>query len=78
VTDGSQRFLHDLKISVAAPTVFLGDRDGQLRPRDPQGAWHADVRVLRRAEVRVGGAAPIPVGHGSPDAGTTTLEVKVP
>ena len=34
MTDGSQRFLHDLKISLAAPTVFLGDRDGLVRELD--------------------------------------------
>jgi len=69
MTPPRQPWLHELATAVSAPTVVLSDRDGQLSPRGAQGVWHADVRVLSRAELRVDGAPPDPVADGSEGAG---------
>jgi glycogen debranching enzyme len=69
MTPSRQPWLHELATAVAAPTVVLSDRDGQLRPVDAQGVWHADVRVLSRAELRVDGAPPDPLAYGSESTG---------
>ena len=61
-----QPWLHELVTAVQAPTVLLCDRDGQVWPKGAQGVWHADVRVLSRAELRVDGELPDAVG-GGPD-----------
>lgn len=53
-----QPWLHDLTIALAAPTAALGGADGQIRPVGAQGVLHADVRVLRQAELRLGGDEP--------------------
>jgi glycogen debranching enzyme len=64
VTAGHQPYLHDLVVCLAAPTVLLSEPDGQVRARGAQGMLHADIRVLSRAEVRVGGQEAVPVAHG--------------
>jgi glycogen debranching enzyme len=69
MASGQQPYVHDLVICLAAPTVLLSDSDGQIRERGAQGMLHADIRVLSRAEVRVGGHEPAPVAHGQGDAG---------
>jgi glycogen debranching enzyme len=69
VTAGHQPYLHDLVVCLAAPTVLLSEPDGQVRPRGAQGMLHADIRVLSRAEVRVGGQEAVPVAHGVGPAG---------
>lgn len=56
-----QPWLHDLTVTLAAPTVVLGDADGQIRPGGVQGVMHCDVRVLSRAELRLDGAEPVAV-----------------
>src|SRR5262245_2298872 len=61
-----QPWLHELVTAVQAPTVLLCDRDGQVWPKGAQGVWHADVRVLSRAELRVDGELPDAVA-GGPD-----------
>lgn len=48
-----QPLLHDLVGVVRAPTSALGDAAGQIRPTGVQGVFHADARVLSRAELRV-------------------------
>lgn len=48
-----QPLLHDLVGVVHAPTSALGDAAGQIRPSGVQGVFHADARVLSRAELRV-------------------------
>ncbi|MDX6209619.1 MAG: hypothetical protein QOE24_2010 [Frankiales bacterium] len=71
-----QPLLHDLVTCVCAPTTVLSGRDGQLRGAGAQGAFHADVRVLSRAEVRVDGREPeavLAVLDGSSAAGFTLL-----
>jgi glycogen debranching enzyme len=69
MTPGRQPYLHDLVICLAAPTVLLSEPDGQVRPQGAQGMLHADIRVLSRAEVRIGGQEAVPVAHGGGDAG---------
>ncbi|MFG1868119.1 amylo-alpha-1,6-glucosidase [Micromonospora arborensis] len=48
-----QPLLHELVGAVFAPTSALGDATGQIRPTGVQGVFHADARVLSRAELRV-------------------------
>ncbi len=62
-------WLHELVTAVQAPTVLLCGRDGQLRADGAQGAWHADVRVLSRAELLVNGEPPEPVAGGAEGVG---------
>ncbi|MFI6132283.1 glycogen debranching N-terminal domain-containing protein [Micromonospora sp. NPDC051141] len=60
-----QPLLHDLVGVVHAPTSALGDAAGQLRPHGVQGVFHADSRVLSRAELRLDDRAPEPIANGS-------------
>ena len=48
-----QPLLHDLVGVVLAPTSTLSGQDGQIRPAGVQGVFHADARVLSRAELLV-------------------------
>jgi hypothetical protein len=60
-----QPWLHDLVTVLSAPTVVLSEPGGQIRDgAGAQGVLHADVRVLSRAVLEVGGAEPTPVGSG--------------
>jgi glycogen debranching enzyme len=59
-----QPWLHELVTTVSAPTAVLGERSGQIRPAGPQGALHADARVLSAAVLEVGGAEPTPLSSG--------------
>ncbi len=59
-----QPLLHDLAVTLRAPTVCLSALDGQLRGIGAQGLLCADVRVLARAVVTVDGIEPAPIGHG--------------
>jgi glycogen debranching enzyme len=68
VGSSQQPYVHDLVICLAAPTVLLSDADGQVRARGAQGMLHADIRVLSRAEVRVGAHELVPVVNGQGDA----------
>jgi glycogen debranching enzyme len=63
-----QPLLHDLAVTLAAPTVCLAGADGQVRDAGVQGVLCGDVRVLSHAVVTVGGAEPEPVAHGSAGA----------
>jgi glycogen debranching enzyme len=53
--------LHDLVGAVNAPGSMLSGKDGQIRPTGVQGVYHADVRVLSRAELAVDGREPEPL-----------------
>lgn len=72
---GRQPWLHDLVITLKAPTVVLCENSGQIRPGGPagnaQGMLHSDVRVLSEAVVTVGGEEPSPIGHSLLAAGAT-------
>ncbi|HKQ41130.1 MAG TPA: glycogen debranching N-terminal domain-containing protein, partial [Pseudonocardia sp.] len=65
-----QPLLHDLAVTLRAPTVCLSAPDGQLRGSGTQGVLCADVRVLARAVVTVDGCEPEPIGHGVTSAST--------
>ncbi|MGC5017794.1 glycogen debranching N-terminal domain-containing protein [Micromonospora sp. DT47] len=60
-----QPLLHDLVGVVLAPTSALGDRAGQIRPAGVQGVFHADARVLSRAELRIDDREPEALSHGA-------------
>jgi glycogen debranching enzyme len=66
-----QPLLHDLVITVAAPTTVLAGADGQIRASGVQGGFHADVRVLSEAVLRLDGHEAEPIGHADAGAGTT-------
>ncbi len=65
-----QPMVHQLVVSVAAPTTVLSGADGQITHEGAQGLFHADVRALSRAEVWVDGRAPEPVADGPAGRGT--------
>ncbi|RKR90818.1 glycogen debranching enzyme [Micromonospora pisi] len=58
-----QPLLHDLVGVVLAPTSTLSAPDGQIRPAGVQGVFHADARVLARAELLVDGREPEAISH---------------
>ncbi|MEN3305803.1 MAG: hypothetical protein V7603_2005 [Micromonosporaceae bacterium] len=58
-----QPLLHDLVPTVAAPTSVLSGRDGQIRGAGVQGVFHADLRVLSEAVLRVDGHEPESIGY---------------
>ncbi|MFG2054977.1 glycogen debranching N-terminal domain-containing protein [Micromonospora sp. NPDC048930] len=60
-----QPLLHDLVGVVHAPTSTLGDTAGQIRPSGVQGVFHADARVLSRAELRVDDREPEALTRGA-------------
>ncbi|AZI56969.1 amylo-alpha-1,6-glucosidase [Nakamurella antarctica] len=60
---GLQPFLHDLVTCLAAPTVSLSGKDGQIHPVGAQGIFAADLRAIGQAVVSVSGAALEPVSH---------------
>jgi hypothetical protein len=60
-----QPWLDDLVTVLSAPTVMLSEPSGQVRDgRNAEGVLHADVRVLSRAVLTVGGTEPTPIGGG--------------
>ena len=60
-----QPWLHDLVTVLSAPTVVLSEPSGQIRDgSNAEGVLHADVRVLSRAVLTVGGTEPAPIGGG--------------
>ena len=59
-----QPLLHDLAVTLRAPTVCLSGSDGQLRGTGVHGVLTGDVRVLGRAVVTVDGVEPVPVARG--------------
>ena len=66
-----QPLLHDLVVTLAAPTSALSGADGQIRASGVQGVFHADTRVLSRAVLRLDGREPESVGHAPAGAGET-------
>ena len=52
-----QPLLHDLISTVRAPASVLCEPSGQIRAVGVQGMFHADVRVLSRAELLLDGAS---------------------
>jgi glycogen debranching enzyme len=65
-----QPLLHDLVSTVRAPASVLCEPSGQIRAVGVQGMFHADVRVLSRAELLLDGrsvdsVATSPLGPGA-------------
>ncbi|MGC7098386.1 glycogen debranching N-terminal domain-containing protein [Amycolatopsis lurida] len=65
---GQQPLLHDLAITLRAPTVVLSGRDGQIRSAGTQGVLHSDRRVLSEAVVTVDGREPESIGFAETGA----------
>ena len=59
-----QPLLHDLLVTLAAPTQAWSGRDGQIRGTGAQGVFHSDVRVLQRAVLTVGDEEPETISAG--------------
>ena len=73
-----QPWLHDLVTVLSAPTVVLSEPSGQIRGGgSAEGVLHADLRVLSRAVLTVGGAEPAPIGSGLDGPGSAWF-VSVP
>lgn len=68
-----QPSLHDLLVTVQAPTQVWCATDGQIRPAGAQGVFHADVRVLSAAILTVDGAEPEPTMAGESGTGATVV-----
>jgi glycogen debranching enzyme len=60
---GVQPWLHDLVPALRAPTQVWSTPSGQIDGEGATGCFHADVRVLRRVALTVGGDPPVPIGH---------------
>ena len=65
-----QPLLHDLVPTVAAPTCVLSGPDGQIRATGVQGVFHADLRALSAAVLRLDDREPEPVMHVPTGPGT--------
>jgi glycogen debranching enzyme len=65
-----QPLLHDLVPTVAAPTSALSGPDGQIRATGVQGVFHADLRALSQAVLRLDGREPEPIMHVPAGPGT--------
>jgi glycogen debranching enzyme len=65
-----QPLLHDLVPTVAAPTCALSGQDGQIRAFGVQGVFHADLRALSLALLRLDGREPEPIMHVPTGPGT--------
>jgi glycogen debranching enzyme len=65
-----QPLLHDLVPTVAAPTSALSGQDGQIRASGVQGVFHADLRALSLALLRLDGREPEPIMHVPTGPGT--------
>lgn len=59
--DRGPQAVHDAVICVAAPSLAVSGRDGQLRGDGLDGFYQAGRRVLARCELRLAGTAPVPV-----------------
>lgn len=65
-----QPALHDLVLTLAAPTVVASGPDGQLRGTGAHGVLHADLRALSTAVLTVNGVEPEPLSHSRTGSGT--------
>ncbi len=65
-----QPLLHDLLVTLRAPSQVWCSPDGQVHAGGLHGVYHADVRVLSQAVVRVDGALPESVAAGGTGPGT--------
>ena len=58
-----QPWLHDLSLTLAAPTQVWSAFDGQVAPGGLAGVHHGDLRVLCLFRLEVDGREPTPVAH---------------
>jgi glycogen debranching enzyme len=65
-----QPALHDLVLTLQAPTVVASGADGQLRGTGAQGLLHADLRALSTAVLTVDDHEPEPVSSARTSPGT--------
>ena len=72
-----QPWLHDLSLTLAAPTQVWSAADGQISPGGLAGVHHGDRRVVCLLRLEVDGQEPIPVAHHSL-RGNTHSFVSVP
>lgn len=68
-----QPLLHDLLVTLAAPTQAWSGRDGQIRGAGAEGVFHSDVRVLQRAVLIVDDEEPEVVAAGSTPDGAVEV-----
>ncbi|MEV4532273.1 glycogen debranching N-terminal domain-containing protein [Asanoa sp. NPDC049518] len=68
-----QPLLHDLISTVRAPASVLCEPSGQIRAVGVQGMFHADVRVLSRAELLLDGRSVEPVANSPLGPGATAF-----
>ncbi|GIF50058.1 glycogen debranching enzyme [Asanoa ferruginea] len=68
-----QPLLHDLISTVRAPASVLCEPSGQIRAVGVQGMFHADVRVLSRAELSLDGRSVVPVANSPIGVGATAF-----
>ncbi|MDG4823659.1 glycogen debranching N-terminal domain-containing protein [Asanoa sp. WMMD1127] len=68
-----QPLLHDLVSTVRAPASVLCEPSGQIRAVGVQGMFHADVRVLSRAELLLDGQPVEPVATSPLGPGATAF-----
>ena len=62
-TAPQQPWLHDLVLTLAAPTQVWSERDGQVRPGGLNGVYQGDRRVLSLLVLEIDGDAPTAIGH---------------
>ncbi len=72
-----QPWLHDLVLSLGAPTQVWSARDGQVRRGGAHGVHHGDRRLLAEMLLTVDGTEPTPVAHHAAGGGSATF-VAVP
>ncbi|HEV7707988.1 MAG TPA: glycogen debranching N-terminal domain-containing protein, partial [Asanoa sp.] len=68
-----QPLLHDLISTVRAPASVLCEPSGQIRAVGVQGMFHADVRVLSRAELSLDDRTVEPVANSPVGVGATAF-----
>jgi glycogen debranching enzyme len=68
-----QPLLHDLISTVRAPASVLCEPSGQIRAVGVQGMFHADVRVLSRAELTLDDRTVEPVANSPVGVGATAF-----
>ncbi|ACZ30168.1 Amylo-alpha-16-glucosidase [Xylanimonas cellulosilytica DSM 15894] len=70
-----QPLLHALLVTLRAPSQVWCSPDGQVHAHGLHGVYHADVRVLSQAEVRVDGELPEAIAAGGTGPGTFEASV---
>ncbi|MCL1899376.1 MAG: amylo-alpha-1,6-glucosidase, partial [Promicromonosporaceae bacterium] len=74
-----QPLLHDLQVTLMAPSQVWTTADGQVRPGGLPGVYHGDVRVLNQALLLVDGLEPETIGQRplAPGVSETTYALRM-